>query len=115
MGSKPPITLIADFNTKAAVELATMSIDVRKKAGTRRGGAGGTWAKITFDRQIAAIAIIHNASTIYSDDGDLEKLGKQHGISVVRTWELPLPKAKQAPLPFEPPTSTPTPKKPRSK
>jgi len=110
--------LLASFDPKAAIELAAMSLSIRRKTGTRRGDQGGTWAKITFDRQIVAIAKVNNASVIYSDDEDVERLAKQHGISVVRTWELPLPKAKQSAFPFEPspmPVTVPVRKKSRSK
>lgn len=96
--------LLASFDPKAAIELAAMHLSIRA-AGSKRAGrrldAQGTWAKINFDRQIVAIAKVNGASVIYSDDEDVGKFAKQHGIAVIRTWELPLPKAKQIPLEFE--------------
>lgn len=93
-----PHFTVVNFDQKAAVELAVMSLGVMsskaKKAG-RRGDAEGTWAKIVFDRQIVAIAKANGISTIYSDDDGLAKFAKQHSITVVKTWELPLPQAKQ--------------------
>jgi hypothetical protein len=50
---------------------------------------------VRFDRQIVAIARTNNAKRIYSDDENLAKFATRHGIEVVRTWELPLPAAKQ--------------------
>lgn len=89
---------VASFDQKAAVELAVMNLALMRGK-TRRGTAQGTWAKINFDRQIVAIAKANNANTIYSDDTGLENFAKQHSISVVKTWELPLPVAKQIELP----------------
>ena len=37
----------------------------------------------------------YKKTTIYSDDEDLRKYAAKVGIEVVRTWELPLPAAKQ--------------------
>jgi hypothetical protein len=89
---------VASFDQKAAVELAVMNLALMRSK-NRRGTAQGTWAKINFDRQIVAIAKANSATTIYSDDKGLENFATQHSISVVRTWELPLPKAKQIELP----------------
>lgn len=49
-----------------------------------------TWAKAKFDRQIVAIARVANAHTIYSEDGDLARIGPRHGLAVVKTDDLPL-------------------------
>lgn len=89
---------VASFDQKAAVELAVMNLPLMR-AKSRRGTAQGTWAKITFDRQIVAIAKANNATMIYSDDKGLESFAKQHSIPVTKTWELPLPPAKQIDLP----------------
>ncbi len=50
-----------------------------------------TWAKLKFDCQIVAIAKVGGATTIYSDDDDVYKLGTAAGIPVVRTRDLELP------------------------
>ncbi len=92
---------IGDFDTRAAIELAAMNLEIRRgRSGkaSRRGDAEGTWAKISFDRQIVAIAKVNDVSTIYSDDKGVENFAKHHLISVVKTWELPLPVAKQLEL-----------------
>jgi predicted nucleic acid-binding protein len=96
-----PHFIVAAFDQKAAVELAVMNLAVlsKSKPKNRRGDAEGTWAKIVFDRQIVAIAKSNGASVIYSDDNGLEKFAKQQLISVVKTWEIPLPPAKQIDLP----------------
>ena len=95
-----PHFVIAAFDQRAAVELAVMNLSIRKsQTKSRRGNAEGTWAKIKFDRQIVAIAKTNGATIIYSDDSDVEKFAKQQMISVVKTWELPLPPAKQIHLP----------------
>ena len=95
-----PHFVVAAFDQRAAVELALMNLAIRKgPTKSKRGDAGGTWAKIVFDRQIVAIAKTYGATMIYSDDSDVEKFAKQQMISVVKTWELPLPPAKQIHLP----------------
>jgi predicted nucleic acid-binding protein len=104
-----PYFIVGSFDQKAAVELAVMSLAVMSKAdkkASRRGDAEGTWAKIVFDRQIVAIAKAHGATTIYSDDEGLGKFAKKQSLTVIKTWDLPLPHAKQIellPEPNEPP------------
>src|SRR6266404_2670278 len=70
--------LLADFDTKAAIELAAMNISIRS-SGSKRGAAQGTWAKITFDRQIVAIAKVNNARVIYTDDGEVATFAERQG------------------------------------
>jgi len=95
-----PHFVVAAFDEKAAVELAVMNLAVRQgQSKSKRGDAEGTWSKIVFDRQIVAIAKSNCATVIYSDDGGLEKFAKQQMISVVKSWDLPLPPAKQIGLP----------------
>lgn len=100
-----PYFIVASFDPKAAVELAVMTLAVMSQAdkkASRRGDAEGTWAKIVFDRQIVAIAKAYGATTIYSDDEGLAKFAKKQSITVIKTWELPLPRAKQIDLLPEP-------------
>lgn len=75
---------IEPFDQRAAIELALM---VPKPP--REGPA--TWAKLKFDCQIVAIAKARGATTIYSDDRDVYRLGKTAEIPVVRTRDLELP------------------------
>lgn len=86
---------IEAFDTKAAVELAAIELGIKKSKADKRGGAGGTWAKIKFDRQIVTIAKVNGASKIYSDDDDVERFARRCGIAVVKTWELPLREHEQ--------------------
>ena len=85
---------VEPFDQKAAVELAALHLDVRASGGGRRGDQEGTYAKITFDRQIVAIAKVNGTQTIYSDDEGVKKFAERYGLSVVRTWELPLPQER---------------------
>ena len=59
--------------------------------GDLRAGMAATRAKLKFDRQILAIARIHEQSTIYSDDDDISKLASKLSIQVIPIHELPLP------------------------
>lgn len=96
-----PHFIVGNFDQRAAIELAVMSLAVMstsEKKANRRGDAEGTWAKIVFDRQIVAIAKAHGVTTIYSDDEGLAKFAKKQSITVIKTSELPLPHAKQIEL-----------------
>lgn len=81
---------IEPFDTRAAIEVATMSRDATKK-GSKRGSSTATWAKIKYDRQIVAIAKVLGATTIYSDDRDVQVLAKRAKIDVIGLAALPLP------------------------
>jgi predicted nucleic acid-binding protein len=93
LGDKRNI-LVKPFDEKAAIELAAIETEDRKVAG-KRGASSSPWTKVRFDRQIVAIAKTNGAKRIYSDDEDLMKYAARAGIEVVRTWDLPLPAAKQ--------------------
>jgi len=89
--------LIKPFDQVAAIELAALEVEDRAKRG-KRGGSTSPWSKLRFDRQIVAIAKANSAKRIYSDDEDVMKYATRIGLEVIRTWELPLPGAKQANL-----------------
>ncbi|MEI8177078.1 hypothetical protein [Aestuariivirga sp.] len=84
---------IQDFDTRAAIEVAAMTREAQK-TGNKRGSSNASWAKVKFDRQIVAIARVHKASTIYSDDQDIAGLCRGSAISVLSIGELPLPPEK---------------------
>jgi len=94
--------LVKPFDQVAAIELAAVEVEDRLKQ-SKRGGSASPWAKIRFDRQIVAIAKINGATRIYSDDEDVMKFATRLGIEVVRTWELPLPSAKQIDIEYPQP------------
>jgi predicted nucleic acid-binding protein len=80
---------IAPFGAKAAMEFALM-IDAVLTKGDKRANSK-TWAKAKFDWQIVAIAKSENARLIYSDDADIERIGKHVGLSTIKTGDLELP------------------------
>ena len=88
---------IVPFDQRAAIELASI---VRESSPERslQVGASGTRASLKFDRQILAIARVQGETTIYSDDGDMDKLGEPLGFDVIRTYDLPAPPPQQQPL-----------------
>jgi predicted nucleic acid-binding protein len=97
---------IASFDLRAAVEFAATQ-------SSRVGGDGrtvaGTRAKAKFDDQIAAIAAVEGATTIYSDDPDIKRLAGAR-FEVVGIAELPLPiDQEQDSFDFEAPKSRPEP------
>jgi predicted nucleic acid-binding protein len=81
---------ILPFDTIAAIEAAEIAIDAQKK-GPKRGDSKETWAKVKYDRQIVAIARVHKARIIYSDDPGLRNLAESLGIAVKGIAECQLP------------------------
>jgi hypothetical protein len=96
--SNQPGFRIQPFDQMAAIELAAMELLARGKGGKRSPAASITpWQKVKFDRQIVAIAKVHQVHTIYSDDSDVKALAENAGMKVIPCWELPLPPSN-APL-----------------
>jgi predicted nucleic acid-binding protein len=94
-----------DFDLKAAVELAAIRLkDLRGMSGKaiKRITPAETAAKISFDRQIVAIAKAHRVRTIYSNDEGVKHFAEKLGIRVVRMWELPRPQTDEQLKMFDP-------------
>jgi predicted nucleic acid-binding protein len=88
---------IGAFDNRAAMECALM-LNTALSSGDKRAQAK-TWAKAKFDWQIIAIARVASAHMLYSEDSDLARIGARHGITVIKTDDLPLPaSARQAKL-----------------
>lgn len=81
---------IADFDTRAAVELAAMTRE-SVRVGDKKSGSTEPWQKVKLDRQIIAIARINQVEKIYSDDDGIRKFAALIGMEVIQTWEMPLP------------------------
>lgn len=77
----------APFDNRAALELADI-IQSAIKAGDKRSGSAEPYQKIKFDRQIVAIAKVHNAEILYTDDGNQSAFAEAIGITVVHSWNL---------------------------
>lgn len=88
--NKYAIFRIEPFDTRASIELATISREAIGRKG-KRGGTTAVWAKVKFDRQIVAIAKVVGATEIYSDDKDMVELAKAVNIKVIGVSDLPLP------------------------
>jgi hypothetical protein len=72
----------------AAVQVALMS----QEPGDRPRTSQETYAKIKYDRQIAAIAKVQGASVVYSDDANVRgSYAKRLGMMAVALADLPLP------------------------
>ena len=85
---------VADFDQRAAVEVAAMTRDAIR-AGDKSAGVSEPWQKGKYDRQIVAIARVNGASALYADDNGVAAFGNLIGLKVIRTWELPLPETKE--------------------
>ena len=80
---------VVAFDARAAMECALMIDEAHTNAD--KSARAKTWAKAKFDWQILAIAKVASATVIYSDDGDIARMGKRFGIEVIKTDDLPLP------------------------
>lgn len=100
---KTPRLNIAPFDLMTAYELAEVNRDLSDKD-DKRGGIDENWQRIKFDRQILAVARVHEAVRIYSDDKSLGKAAERLGIPVIKTADLPLPPENPQGSLFEPPT-----------
>lgn len=91
---KDPLYRVESFDQLAAIELTIMrrkkTAGLSKKA-RKRQSPMETWAKISFDRQIVAIAKVHQVHTIYSDDDGVRRFAADNKIKAVGVSELPLP------------------------
>jgi predicted nucleic acid-binding protein len=91
---------IAAFDQRSAIECAVLLAQPGGKRNRRQPAA--SWAKVKFDHQIIAIAKVHGATQIYSDDQDLKKLGTRAGMEVLGVWDLPArPDDPQGKLPLD--------------
>jgi hypothetical protein len=97
---------IESFDERAAVELAMRLREARKR-GDQREGLAITKNAMKFDRQIVAIALVSNASVLYSDDDGVATFALGCGLAVKRVANLPVPASQQA-LQFAPPAVGPT-------
>lgn len=90
---------IVPFDERAAIECALL-LAMRPKG--RRKSVRITWATVKFDHQIVAIAKVHGAARIYSDNReDFAPICDQAGMEIVGLWELPEPPEEAQPaLPF---------------
>jgi hypothetical protein len=90
---------VEPFDQRAAIELADMELVARAK-GSKHGSATANWQKVKFDRQIVAVARVHSARCIYSDDADVAAHGNDCGLAVIKLRDLPTPPAVQTNLGF---------------
>lgn len=89
--SRKAVFRVESFDTRAAVEVATMLRAELQATGKKAVKAGESWAKVKFDRQIVAIAVVNAATRIYSDDNGVRTLAQRYHIPVTTVAELPLP------------------------
>jgi predicted nucleic acid-binding protein len=80
---------VVAFDARAAMECALMIDETYTKADKQ--ARTKTWTKAKFDWQIIAITKVSGANVIYSDDGDIARMGDRFGIKVIKTDDLPLP------------------------
>jgi hypothetical protein len=90
---------IEPFDERAAIELADIEITTRKKGFKAWQCRSLRMAKSQIRPPDVAIAKVHGASVIYSDDPDIAAHGLDAGIEVLGLAALPLPPTQQLSLP----------------
>lgn len=90
---------IEPFGFREAVEAAA-STRIALERGNKRSGATGMWQCVKTDRQIVAVAKLHSATCVYSNDSDMRNIAGDSGIDVVPVWDVPLPPPNDQDLPF---------------
>lgn len=81
---------LAPFDERCAIDLAEV-VRAARAAGDKRSGVRAPWNEVKFDRQIATIAKVNGADTLYTDDSNQTVFAEQIGLKVVHTWDLDLP------------------------
>jgi hypothetical protein len=84
---------ILPFDELCAIELALMT-RAALDSGDKKAGSTEVWNKVKYDRQIAAIARVHQATQICCDDSGLRNTATKLGIAVVGIGDLELPPEK---------------------
>ena len=82
--------LIGAFDDRAALEVALWT-KIALDGGDKKEGSDQTWAKVKYDRQIAAIAKVNGASVLYTNDENLRKFAMRRGLRVIGIEELQVP------------------------
>jgi predicted nucleic acid-binding protein len=82
---------VASFDERAAVEAAIRTYEAAQRGHRKGGNPDASKAKIKFDRQIVAIAVVEGASVIYSDDADVIAYANEAGLQGLRLADLELP------------------------
>lgn len=81
---------VAAFDQRAAIESARAVQRAKSGPGKKLGMAAG-WQKIKVDWQIAAIAKVGGADTLYTTDSDLGTIAAEYKIKTIHVADLDLP------------------------
>lgn len=88
---------IKPFDEKSAVEMVET---IFASIGNKRGKKKVSKMKVSFDRQIVAIAKAHGATEMYSDDRQVREFAKECGMEAFGFSDLKL-SPKQRKLPYD--------------
>lgn len=99
---------IKPFDTRAAIELAIMYIKEKGSLSKTKAKAfektADTKTRLSFDRQIVAVAKVHEVTAIYSNDKGVRAFCETHNMPSIGIYELPLPADDPKPEPEPEPT-----------
>jgi predicted nucleic acid-binding protein len=82
---------ILPFDARAAVVCANLDRSALANGDKKGGNRRDSWQQIKVDRQIVAIAVVHRASTIVSEDRELVQLAGTQQIVALRVADLQIP------------------------
>ena len=86
---------IEGFDERAAVEMA-IRLRESRKAGNPKDGLKITKNEMKFDRQIVAIALVNEASVLYSDDKGVGALALRCGLVVKGVADVAIPMTQRS-------------------
>lgn len=81
---------IVPFDARCAVDFGAW-VRSSKANGDKKSGTNAGWNEVKFDKQIAVIAKVHGAESLYTDDENQSTFAQEIGLKIVHTWELDLP------------------------
>lgn len=81
---------ILPFDELSAIEVAMLTRSALDN-GDKRAGSTEVWNKVKYDRQIAAIAKVREATAIYTDDAGLRNVAMALNVEVISVADMPLP------------------------
>lgn len=91
---------VGEFDIAAAYEASNMDAAAIGR-GHKKDGSDNDWQKVKYDRQIVAIAKVHGAKLIVSNDNGVRWAAARVGMKGMGIDELPLPDhARQHKLPI---------------
>ena len=82
---------IVPFSERAAIEAAIVTQQAMNVRQDKKDGSDADWQKVKVDRQIVAIAKVHEVDPLYTTDRHIVRHAEVSELPVVHLADLPLP------------------------